>query len=261
MIDVQNLPDDRRINIQKVGVKGMRYPITVLDKTNRTQHTTAVVNLFADLPHDYKGTHMSRFIEVFDSHRHDLGMKKLLALLDKIRSVLNAETAYADVHFPYFIEKSAPSSGSKGIMSYDCGYSGHVSQTKRKFEVFVTVPVQTVCPCSVAISEKGGHNQRGIVSIKAEVGRFVWIEDLVLAAENAASSGLFTVIKREDEKTITENAFNNPRFVEDVVRETYKTIKAMNAFPRFSIEAENFESIHNHNAYAFAEFPFADKPD
>ncbi len=261
MIDVQSLRDDRRIRIQKVGVKGLRYPITVLDKANKVQHTTASVNLYADLPHDFKGTHMSRFIEVFDAHRHDLGMRKFLSMLDEIRSVLDAETAYADLHFPYFVEKTAPASGAASIMSYDCGYSGRVSADRRDFRVLVSVPVQTVCPCSLAISRNGGHNQRGLVTINAEVGRFVWIEDLVDAAEDAASAGLYTLLKREDEKAVTELAFDNPRFVEDVVRETYKAIKAMDAFPRFSVEAENFESIHNHNAYAYVEYPDAETPD
>ncbi|MCX7024108.1 MAG: GTP cyclohydrolase FolE2 [Spirochaetes bacterium] len=260
MIDVQSFRDDRRIRIQKVGVKGLRYPITVLDKTNEVQHTTAIVNLFADLPHDFKGTHMSRFIEVFDAHRQDLGMRKFLAMLDEIRSVLDAETAYADVHFPYFIEKAAPASGAKSIMSYDCGYSGRVSAALREFDMLVSVPVQTVCPCSLAISRNGGHNQRGLVTIRAAVKRFVWIEDIVAAAEECASAGLYTLLKREDEKAVTERAFDNPRFVEDVVRETYKAIRAMDAFPRFSVDAENFESIHNHSAYAYVEYPDTEVP-
>ena len=256
MADVQSMRDDRRIPIQKVGVKGLRYPIVLRDKANSVQHTTAIVGLSADLPHDFKGTHMSRFIEVFDAHRDDLSMPRFLRMLDEVRQSLQAENAYADLRFPYFIEKSAPVSGQAAVMSYDCGYRGMVgSQGKREFEVSVAVPVQTVCPCSKAISAYGAHNQRGIVTLKVVLGPFFWIEDLVALVEESASSGVYTLLKREDEKYVTEHAFDNPRFVEDLVREVYLRVSALGKFPRFSVEAENFESIHNHSAYAYVEYP------
>jgi GTP cyclohydrolase I len=255
MIDVQSMRDERRIAIQKVGVKGLRYPIVLRDKANSIQHTSAIVNLFADLPHEFKGTHMSRFIEVFDSHRDDLSMPKFLKMLEEIREALDAETAYADLHFPYFIEKQAPVSGQASIMSYDCGYSGKVGPLgKKDFDVVVTVPVQTVCPCSKAISAYGAHNQRCIVTLTVALGPFFWIEDLVSLVEGAASSGVYTILKREDEKSVTERAFDNPRFVEDIVRGIYVEVAALGKFPRFSVEAESFESIHNHSAYAYVEY-------
>jgi GTP cyclohydrolase I len=251
MVDIQAGRDERRVPIQKVGVKGVRYPITLLDRADGVQHTTATVNLFADLPHDFKGTHMSRFIEVFEAARHDLSMPRFLHMLAKIRTSLEAETAYADMHFPYFIEKKAPVSGQASTMSYDCAYVGKVWEGGREFDVSVSVPVQTVCPCSKAISSYGAHNQRGVVTLTVALGPFFWIEDLVALVEDSASSGVYTLLKREDEKYVTERAFDNPRFVEDVVREVYCRVEALGKFPRFSVEAENFESIHNHSAYAF----------
>lgn len=254
MVDIQSMRDERRIPIQKVGVKGLRYPITLRDKARGIQQTTAVVNLYADLPHDFKGTHMSRFIEVFNAHRDDLSMPKFLKMLSEIRQTLDAETAYSDIHFPYFVEKAAPVSGALSVMSYDCVYAGCVSATDREYRVSVSVPVQTVCPCSKAISRHGAHNQRGIVTATVEVGPFFWIEDLITAIEAAASCDVYTLLKRDDEKFVTEKAFDNPRFVEDVVREALQAISGMGIFKSFSVEAENFESIHNHSAYAYVEW-------
>jgi GTP cyclohydrolase I len=253
MIDMQNQNDDRKVPIQKVGVRGLSYPITVLDKAKGVQHTTAQVDLFADLPHDFKGTHMSRFIEVFDAHRADLSMPKFLKMLEEIRESLETETAYAELNFPYFIEKKAPISEISSIMRYECGYSGRVGAGGREFFLKVGAPVQTVCPCSKAISERGAHNQRGIATVTLRLGPFFWIEDIVGLIEGAASSGVYSILKREDEKSLTERAYDNPRFVEDIVREIYLELEAIGKFPWFSVEAENFESIHNHSAYAYAE--------
>lgn len=253
MVDIQSMKDERRIPIQKVGVKGVRYPITLRDKAAQFQHTTAVVNLYADLPHDFKGTHMSRFIEVFEESRSDLSMPSFLGMLKKIRIELEAETAYSEIFFPYFIQKKAPVSNQNSMMSYDCSYEGKVSDNGHSFIVGVTVPVQTVCPCSKAISSQGAHNQRGLVTLKVALGPFFWIEDLVAMVEDSASSDLYTLLKREDEKYITERSYDRPRFVEDLVREVYLRVEALGKFPRFSVEAENFESIHNHSAYAFVE--------
>lgn len=253
MVDVQSMKDERRIPIQKVGVKGVRYPITLRDKTAQIQHTTAVVNLYADLPHEFKGTHMSRFIEVFEEFRSDLSMPNFLGMLQKIRAELEAETAYSDIHFPYFIQKAAPVSGQTSIMSYDCSYEGKVSAVGHSFIAGVTVPVQTVCPCSKAISSQGAHNQRGLVTLKVALGPFFWFEDMIAIVEDSASSDLYTLLKREDEKYVTERSYDRPRFVEDLVREVYLKVDRLGKFPKFSVEAENFESIHNHSAYAFVE--------
>jgi GTP cyclohydrolase I len=272
MLDVQNSPDTRDIPLTKVGVKGLEYPVRVLDKVNKVQHTTARADLFADLPRHFKGTHMSRFVEIFHRHREDLSMPRFLEMLEEITKELEAESAYGTLDFPYFLEKKAPVSGLPGIVSYHCRYQGRVDRTppapgspglpavagpasvRRHFTVSVQVPVSTVCPCSKAISDRGAHNQRGVVNVELELGPFFWIEDIIGLVEKSASSPVYSILKREDEKYITETAYDNPKFVEDLVRDVYIEIKALGDFKRFSIEAENFESIHNHSAYARAEY-------
>ena len=252
LADIQNQADSREVPLTKVGVKGLEYPIRVLDKVKKIQHTAARVDLFADLPHQFKGTHMSRFVEIFHRYREDLSMPRFLEMLTEIRKDLNAESAFGSMSFPYFVEKKAPVSLLPGIVSYQCLYRGKVSDTK-SFTVAVSVPVSTVCPCSRAISDRGAHNQRGIVTVELELGPFFWLEDIIALVEDSASSPVYSLIKREDEKYITERAYDNPKFVEDLVRDVYLKIREMDQFPRFSVEAENFESIHNHSAYAFAE--------
>ena len=258
MIDIQNTPDTREIALQKVGIKDLKYPVKVLDRCIGTQMTTADVNLFVNLPHNYKGTHMSRFIETFHKHRENLCMKQFLAMLEEIRQSLQAEKAFGTMKFPFFMEKQAPVSGEKSIMSYECMYEGEVSQSSQQFFISVSVPVTTVCPCSKAISEYGAHNQRGIVTVKLQNTSLFWIEDVIEVIEQSASSGLYSILKRPDEKFVTEHAYENPRFVEDVVREVYLALKDFKKcekpFAWFSIECTNFESIHNHNAYAYTEY-------
>ena len=260
MPDVQNRPDHREIPLAKVGVKGLEYPVQVLDKVKKVQHTVARVDLFADLPHQFKGTHMSRFVEIFHRHREDLSMPRFLHMLKEIRQDLEAESAFGSMAFPYFIEKIAPVSKLPGIISCQCLYKGRVGQAaapsseETHFTVAVSVPVSTVCPCSRDISDRGAHNQRGIVTVELELGPFFWLEDIIHLVEEAASSPVYSLIKREDEKYITEQAYDNPKFVEDLVRDVYSRIKDLAQFPHFSVEAENFESIHNHSAYAYADY-------
>ncbi|GHV68683.1 GTP cyclohydrolase FolE2 [Spirochaetia bacterium] len=258
MIDVQNQRDHRDVPLAKVGVKGLLYPIRVLDKVKKVQHTSARADLFADLPRHFKGTHMSRFIELFHRYRDDLSMPRFLEMLEAIRGDLEAQSAYGSITFPYFLEKKAPVSGLPGMMSYECRYEGRVSagnsRVDRHFTVAVSVPVATVCPCSKMISDRGAHNQRGIVTVELELGPFFWIEDIITLVEKAASSPVYSLLKREDEKFITEQAYDNPKFVEDLVRDVYIELKALEDFPRFSVEAENFESIHNHSAFAYVEY-------
>jgi len=254
MPDVQNQADSREIPLAKVGVKGLEYPIRVLDKVKKVQHTAAKVDLFANLPHHFKGTHMSRFVEIFHRYRDDLSMPRFLDMLAEIRDDLEAESAFGSMAFPYFVEKKAPVSQLPGFISYQCLYTGKVNSKLKHHTVAVSVPVNTVCPCSRAISVRGAHNQRGIVTVDLEQGPFFWLEDIITLVEDAASSPVYSLIKREDEKYITEHAYDNPKFVEDLVRDVYVKIRDLRLFPRFSVEAENFESIHNHNAYAFAEF-------
>ncbi|MDR1587920.1 MAG: GTP cyclohydrolase FolE2 [Treponema sp.] len=259
MIDIQNQQDHRDIPLAKVGVKGLEYPIRVLDKVKKFQHTAARVDLYVNLPRHFKGTHMSRFIEIFHRYWEDLSMPRFPDMLREIRADLEAESAYGSMSFPYFIEKKAPVSGLPGMMSYECHYQGWVraaadSPEEHHVTVLVAVPVTTVCPCSKAISGRGAHNQRGVVKVELELGPFFWIEDIIAIVEKAASSPVYSLLKREDEKFVTEQAYDNPKFVEDLVRDVYIEIEKLNRFPRFSVEAENFESIHNHNAYAFVQF-------
>ena len=258
MIDVQNTPDTREIPLQRVGVTDLRYPVQVLDKKAGKQSTCATVELFANLPQNYKGTHMSRFIEIFHRHRENLGMKQFLRMLQEIRESLSAERAFGSMTFPFFMTKTAPVSGAESLMSYECTYGGEVSARGRDFFVKVAVPVTTVCPCSKAISAHGAHNQRGIVTVSLKNTSLFWIEDVIEVVEARASSGVYSILKRPDEKFVTERAYENPRFVEDVVREVYLALRSFDKcekpFAWFKVECENFESIHNHNAYACAEF-------
>ena len=253
MRDIQNETDTRKIPLQKVGVKNVRYPVTVLDKNHKSQQTTASVDLFVNLPHNFKGTHMSRFIEVFHKHHTNITMQHFLDMLEEIKDKLDAQEAFGTIKFPYFIEKKAPVSGSAGIMEYTCSYEGSVSADQRKFYITIEVPVTTLCPCSKAISEYGAHNQRGTVKVKLLYSDFFWIEDIIELIEKSASSPLYSLLKRQDEKYVTEHAYDNPRFVEDLVREVYTALAKKN-FKWFSVEAENEESIHFHNAYAYTEY-------
>lgn len=267
MKDIQSERDTRKVPLQKVGVRDVKYPVTVLDKEHKTQSTTATVDLFVNLPHNYKGTHMSRFIEVFHKYHTNLTMLHFLDMLEEMRRKLNAQKAYGSVSFPYFIGKKAPVSGNASIMEYNCSYEGEVEEADgsdsdgvadagcdiRRFYVTVEVPVATLCPCSKAISDYGAHNQRGYVKVRLLYKDFFWIEDIISVIEDAASTPLYTLLKRQDEKYVTEHAYDNPRFVEDVVREVYLGLKKM-GFPYFSVEAQTEESIHNHNAYAYTEF-------
>jgi GTP cyclohydrolase I len=255
MVDIQSQSDDRKIPLAKVGIKDLQYPIRVLDKVHKYQYTTGKVNLFVNLPHNYKGTHMSRFVEVFHRYKDEITMKGFLEMLEVLRGQLEAQSAFGSIEFPYFIEKNAPVSNMPSMMSYKCRFEAHKSAEESHFSVHVAVPVTTVCPCSKAISDRGAHNQRGIVHVEVELGPFFWIEDLIAQIEDAASSPLYSLLKREDEKYVTEHAYDNPRFVEDIVREVYARLRDEGRFPRFQIEAENFESIHNHNAYALACYP------
>ncbi len=255
MIDVQNMYDHRQIEIDKVGVKKVKYPITVLDKANGFQHTVATIDMYVNLPHNYKGTHMSRFVEILHENQSMINMKNLPSILGDMKEKLNAEAAHMVVRFPYFIKKEAPVTKTQGYLEYKCGFSGHMegSGNMKEFIVSVIVPVNTLCPCSKEISEHGAHNQRGAVKIEVKFKRFFWIEDLINIVERCASSDIYSILKREDEKYVTERAFENPKFVEDLVRDVAQMLQDDENFTWFSIEAENYESIHNHSAYAYLE--------
>jgi len=253
--DIQSMPDHRKIPIDKVGVKGLRYPISVKDRSKGLQHTVGLFDLFVNLPHDFKGTHMSRFIEVLNEYRGEISMEKFQEILEKIKSNLNAQSAHMNVGFPYFIEKNAPVSQTPGLMSYTCFMSGSLSE---RFDLLVgvEVPVTTVCPCSREISDHGAHNQRGLVRVQLRFRKFFWIEEIIEIVESSVSSEIYSLLKRPDEKYVTEKAYENPMFVEDVVRAALSRLRQTNNFPWYRIEAENFESIHNHSAYAMIEKDF-----
>lgn len=255
LTDTQSQPDTRGIAIDRVGVKNVRYPIELLDKAHATQNTVATVSLTVDLPHQFKGTHMSRFIEVLNSHGRILHVDNIHLILDELRQRLDSEQAHVEFEFPFFLEKSAPATGAVGLMNYRARFSATVGPEGHDFVLTVIVPVTTLCPCSKAISEHGAHNQRGEVTLSVRSGRPIWIEDLIHLVEACASSELYSLLKRPDEKLVTERAFENPVFVEDLVRAVAARCKREANITWFRVEAENFESIHNHNAYALIEQP------
>jgi GTP cyclohydrolase I len=250
--DVQSQPDDRRIPIDRVGVKGLRYPITVLDRASKRQHTVASINMYVNLPHRFRGTHMSRFVEILSEHRAEFHIDTIGDILEKMKARLVAEEAHMEVAFPYFIEKTAPASGTASLMEYGCTYVGTLGRT-RDFVLGVSVPVTTVCPCSKEISDRGAHNQRSVVTIQVRFRKFVWIEELVETAEASASCPIWPLLKRSDEKVVTERGYDHPRFVEDVVREVAIRLDRDPRITWYRVESENMESIHNHNAYASIE--------
>ncbi|OQX72055.1 MAG: GTP cyclohydrolase I FolE2 [Candidatus Cloacimonas sp. 4484_275] len=248
-IDIQSLEDTRNVTINKVGVKNVKYPIVVEDRKNGIQNTIAVLDIFVELPHNHRGTHMSRFIEVLNRFHQETFISKLPEFLKEIRIALNADASYAMIKFPYFIRKTAPVSKIESLLSYDCFFKASL---REEFELVigVQVPVTTLCPCSKEISDYGAHSQRSIVTVEVSFKEFVWLEELIEIVENSASSEIYSLLKRVDEKFVTEKAYDNPAFVEDVVREVTLKLQNDNRIISFQVESENFESIHNHNAYA-----------
>jgi GTP cyclohydrolase IB len=250
--DVQRRPDTRKIAIDKVGVKDISYPIVVMDKNRSVQHTVARVNMYVDLPHHFKGTHMSRFIEILNSYREKIALDKMEIILGKMKEKLGASSAHLEIEFPYFIEKRAPVSGAKSLMEYTCEFKATLAETF-DFVLGVKVPVTSLCPCSKELSRYGAHNQRSIMTVQVRYREFLWIEDLIEVIESCGSSPVWSLLKREDEQHVTEQAYDNPRFVEDMVREATLKLDAMETITWFSVAAENYESIHKHSAYAAVE--------
>lgn len=259
MIDVQNQQDHRQVAINKVGVRDIRFPITVLDRENREQQTVATISMSVDLAHAFKGTHMSRFIEALNAHAGVFTMHTLPALLDELRSKLHAETAHIELTFPYFVMRHAPVTQASALMDYECKFEGARSSNDHDFVVTVTVPVTSLCPCSKAISDYGAHNQRGNITISIRthddngVPQLVWIEELITIAESAASAPVYPLVKRADERHITMQAYDRPAFVEDMVRDVAVQLQRDKRVKWFSITAVNDESIHNHSAFAHIE--------
>lgn len=247
--DIQSQPDTRKITIDKVGVKGIRYPIVVQDRENGIQHSVADLDIYVELPHQRRGTHMSRFLEVLNRYHTEVFIDKLDSFLNELKSTLKADTAYIDISFPFFIKKQAPVSKVVSLLGYDCFFNASYNNN---FELWigVKVPVTTLCPCSKAISVSGAHNQRSEIFIKVRNREFVWLEELIQLAEEHSSCEIFPLLKRSDEKFVTDKAYSNPKFVEDIVREITMELNKDKRITGFYVEAENFESIHAHNAYA-----------
>jgi GTP cyclohydrolase I len=248
--DVQSTPDLRHLPIDKVGIKDIRHPVLVKDRSQGVQHTIASFNMYVELPHNFKGTHMSRFVEILNSHDMEISVESFRDMLAEMRRRLEANTGHIEMSFPYFINKAAPISGVKSLMDYQVAFVGEITGDKNVMTIKVVVPVTSLCPCSKEISQYGAHNQRSHVTLTVRTNTFVWIEDLIDLVENQASCQLYGLLKRPDEKYVTEKAYENPKFVEDMVRDVAARLNADDRIDAYVVESENFESIHNHSAYA-----------
>jgi len=248
--DVQNSPDLRHLPIDKVGIKEIRHPVVVRDRSQGLQHTIASFNMYVELPHNFKGTHMSRFVEILNSHDMEISVESFKDMLADMSKRLEADTGHIEMSFPYFINKAAPVSGVKSLMDYQVAFIGEIHRSQDVMTIKVVVPVTSLCPCSKEISQYGAHNQRSHVTLTVRTNTFVWVEDLIDLVEKQASCELYGLLKRPDEKYVTEHAYDNPKFVEDMVRDVAAVLNRDDRIDAYVVESENFESIHNHSAYA-----------
>jgi GTP cyclohydrolase I len=251
--DVQGRADNRRIPINKVGIKDIFHPVRIRDRSGGEQHTIANFNMYVNLPHDFKGTHMSRFVEILHRHEREISVRSFKEMLAEMTDHLEAEAGHIEMSFPYFVSKKAPVSGVESLMNYQASLVGERRAGETITYVKVVVPVTSLCPCSKKISDYGAHNQRSHVTINARIQGFVWIEEIIDVAESEASCELYGILKRPDEKHVTERAYDNPKFVEDIVRDIAVRLNADDRIRAYVVESENFESIHNHSAYALIE--------
>jgi len=251
--DVQGSADLRRIPINKVGIKDIFHPVRVRDRSGGEQQTVANFNMYVNLPHDFKGTHMSRFVEILNNHEREITVKSFRGMLSELTERLDADSGHIEMSFPYFVSKKAPVSGVESLLDYHASLIGERKQGRNTIYIKVVVPVTSLCPCSKKISDYGAHNQRSHVTIKARIDSFMWIEELIEIAEQEASCELYGILKRPDEKYVTERAYQNPKFVEDMVRDIAVRLNADERIRGYVVESENFESIHNHSAYALIE--------
>ncbi len=251
--DIQGSYDLRKEKIDKVGVKNLSYPIVVQDRAKEFQSTVADIDFYVELPHFHRGTHMSRFIEILNTYHRESIVENLQQLLKDIKDSLSADRSYIKLKFPYFIKKKAPISGIESMMNYNCYFEGEHTD-KFELTIGVEVPITTVCPCSKELSNHGAHNQRSIIGMFVKYKNFVWLEELIDYAESVASSPVYALLKRTDEKYVTEKGYENAKFVEDIVRDLSIILKKDTRITYFHIYSENYESIHNHNAYASIEW-------
>ncbi|HPF27862.1 MAG TPA: GTP cyclohydrolase FolE2 [Steroidobacteraceae bacterium] len=250
--DVQNRPDTRRIPIDRVGIKDINHPVKLKDRSAGEQHTVARFNMYVNLPHNFKGTHMSRFVEILHAER-EVSVESFGSMLATMTTRLEADAGHIEMTFPFFVMKKAPVSGVESLLDYQASLIGEIRNGVTEMWVKVIVPVTSLCPCSKKISDYGAHNQRSHVTIKAKLREHMWIEELIDIAESEASSELYGILKRPDEKFVTERAYDNPKFVEDMVRDVAQRLNDEARVAAYVVESENFESIHNHSAYALIE--------
>jgi GTP cyclohydrolase IB len=250
--DVQGRADTRQIPIDRVGIKDIRHPVRVKDRSSGEQHTIATFNMYVNLPHNFKGTHMSRFVEILH-HEREISVDSFRNMLTEMTQRLDADAGHIEMSFLYFVNKRAPVSGVESLMDYQASLIGEVSNGEACMWVKVVVPVTSLCPCSKKISDRGAHNQRSHITIKARLSEHMWIEELIDIAESEASCELYGILKRPDEKYVTERAYDNPKFVEDMVRDVAVRLNNEPRIAAYVVESENFESIHNHSAYALIE--------
>jgi GTP cyclohydrolase I len=253
MPDVQGSQDTRQIPINKVGIKDIRHPVRVADRSGGEQHTIANFNMYVNLPHNFKGTHMSRFVEILNEHEREITVKSFKHMLSEMVERLEAQSGHIEMSFPYFVNKKAPVSGVESLLDYDVTFIGEIHDGKPTTTLKVLIPVTSLCPCSKNISDYGAHNQRSHVTVTARTSSFVWIEELIDIVEQEASCELYGLLKRPDEKNVTERAYDNPKFVEDIVRDIAARLNDEERVTCYVVESENFESIHNHSAYALIE--------
>ena len=251
MKDVQNQKGEIQIDINKVGIRNLSIPLIISDKKNKTQNTIANINMYVNLPKKFKGTHMSRFLEIIYRYsKQSISIKDVHLILNDIKKKFESNNAHINIYFKYFLEKQAPVSKKKSLLDYDCAFLCEINNSLNKTKISINVPITTLCPCSKKISKYGAHNQRGLVKLIVLINKFIWIEDLINLIEKQASCEIYPLLKRPDEAFVTEKAYMNPNFVEDIVRKIAQKIKKDKRIDGFSIECENFESIHNHSAYA-----------
>ncbi len=251
--DVQSSEDTRQIPINKVGIKDIRHPVRVRDRSMGEQHTIACFNMYVNLPHNFKGTHMSRFVEILNQHEREISVESFKDMLREMAERLEAESGHIEMRFPYFVNKKAPVSGVESLMDYDVTFIGEVHNGVDDMAIKVVIPVTSLCPCSKKIADYGAHNQRSHVTVNARIRDFIWIEEIIEMVEQEASCELYGLLKRPDEKQVTERAYDNPKFVEDMVRDVAARLNSEDRIRAYVVESENFESIHNHSAYALIE--------
>ena len=251
--DVQNTPDTRRLAIDRVGIKAIRHPVRVADKSGGVQHTIATFKMYVHLPHNFKGTHMSRFVEILNAHEREISAESFETILRETVERLDAKAGHIEIRLPFFVLKTAPVSGVESLLDYQLTFTVETDGAATRFKQKVVVPVTSLCPCSKKVSDYGAHNQRSHITISAELAEELAVEEQIRVAENASSCEIWGLLKRPDEKYVTERAYNNPKFVEDVVRDVALALNGDARIVAYSVEAENFESIHNHSAYALIE--------